>query len=358
MAHKEFLLKYFHKTTDLFCVLDPKGNILDANPSWESTLGYSIKELKNKNIAELLHPDDVKTSLEAYEKFQDGEEVEQSFKNRYIHKNGSIIYIEWFPTGQQEEEFTYCLGRNFTEEVNLRHKMEIERASLIYASQMTALGEMSAGIAHEINNPLAIIQGFVDKVKIQSRKNVLSEEELLKNMDKISKNIQRISGIIKGMKNLSRKSDIDEKANTKLSELLKDVIDVSGEKFKSAGIDLTINCRSSGSTYCNQIQVQQVILNLLNNSFDAISELDEKWVYIECADEDEHVVLSIQDSGVLSSEIKQKLFEPFYTTKAVGKGTGIGLSVSKKIVENHSGELSLDDSEENTTFKLKLKRND
>src|SRR5690606_20345244 len=102
------------------------------------------------------------------------------------------------------------------------------------------------------------------------------------------------------------------------------------------------------------VEISQVILNLVTNAIDAISNLPTRWIKVEVQEDQDFVTISIQDSGIISQEIKERLFKDSFTTKPIGKGTGIGLTVSKRIVEAHKGKIKLDDSTPNTNFVIQI----
>jgi signal transduction histidine kinase len=119
-------------------------------------------------------------------------------------------------------------------------------------------------------------------------------------------------------------------------------IDLTNENFQ-----LIINC-------C-RVQLSQVILNLLGNSFDAIENLEERWVEVRCEKNEQNLIIKLIDSGNgIPSAIKEKIFQPFFTTKEIGKGTGLGLSLSHSIIKNHQGIFSLDENMKNTCFVITL----
>ena len=128
------------------------------------------------------------------------------------------------------------------------------------------------------------------------------------------------------------------------------------EKFRNDGIELFIEKIFDVDIQCRAAEISQVILNLLNNAYDAVIELPKKWIRIEMRYiSAERVQLLITDSGSgISKEIAEKIMLPFFSTKNVSKGTGLGLSISKKIMEDHWGNLFLDDSSPNTRFILEI----
>lgn len=237
-------------------------------------------------------------------------------------------------------------------------ELEAAQQSLIHSSRLSAIGEMAGGIAHEINNPLTIISGSVFKIKQDAENDVLTDENLKKHLKRITDTISRITHIVNSLKIVSRESDDLEAKIITLREILNDTLSICTEKFRNNGVNLhfDINDESfSAKVNVDHVQISQVFLNLLNNSYDAIEGRKEKWIRIETKEEGKYQIVKIIDSGTgINNDYNQKVFEPFFTTKEVGKGTGLGLSISKSILEKNRGVLLLDSHAKNTTLIVKI----
>jgi two-component system, NtrC family, sensor histidine kinase HydH len=249
--------------------------------------------------------------------------------------------------------------RERTQELEESQKLVYEQqASLINSSKLSSLGVMAAGVAHEVNNPLAIISNAVTFVKKQKQRGILDDEALLESMDDIESTVKRISQIIVGLRNLSRDSKDEEHTPVTLQEILHDVLGVCQERFKHNSVDFEIKDRDqllNVPISCMRVQISQVLMNLLMNSFDAVQDLEEKWIKLTIEKTSSGVSIQIIDSGKgISDEIIQKIFKPFFTTKDVGKGTGLGLSLSMSIIEKHKGKLFVDKNSPNTKFVVEL----
>jgi len=238
---------------------------------------------------------------------------------------------------------------------NINEK-KVAQINLNQASKLTALGEMASGIAHEVNNPLGIIKGYIDLLKRQIQKKSLSQESLIASLDKIDITIGRISSIVSGMRKFSRESINDEKVPYSLDLIIKETFDICREKFSNHGVKLEIDTHTNPAiVFCRPVEISQVILNLLTNSFHAISHQQYPWINITFRDTDSDYIIDIIDSGEgISTNVAENMFNPFFTTKEVGVGTGLGLSISKGIIEEHFGTLQYDSSKLNTCFTVKL----
>ena len=230
------------------------------------------------------------------------------------------------------------------------------QSSLIAQSKMASLGEMAAGIAHEINNPLTIIRGRALLLKEK-----ISEIAFKTELDLIEQNCLRVDKIIRSLKSLSRNSGNDPFEETSVVDLLEEVYVIAKERFRENNLqlDLDIDLRISelDRTRARPSEIVQVLVNLLNNSFDAIRGQSTGWVRIGVKIVTGDYLVEVLDSGTkIESEVAARMMEPFFTTKSSGKGTGLGLSVSKQFIQNHDAELRYDNASPYTRFFFTLKK--
>ena len=248
-------------------------------------------------------------------------------------------------------------NENLEELVQKRtEELDQEKVKLIQAGKMASLGEMASGIAHEINNPLAIMSSHIHIMDKLNQKDTLSKEKLESSIKKLSMTIKRISSIISGLKSFSRDTSTQSYSKEKVSDILDETLQFCAQRFQSGGVKLIIEDFDKELTiYCNPTQISQVILNLLNNSFDAIKDDEKPWVTFNASEKENVIEIRTVDSGKgIPKDIQQKILEPFFTTKEIGKGTGLGLSISKGIIENHKGRFYIDNNHVNTSFVVEL----
>lgn len=223
----------------------------------------------------------------------------------------------------------------------------------IHNSKLISMGVMSAGIAHEINNPLAIISGSLNMLE----KNMDNPEKVLKLIEVIKKSTERICKIVKGLKKYSRNSSTAEYKNHNLSEIVKEALILTEIKAKNENVSVIFQPECDYVIHCDEIEIEQVLINLINNSIDAIRGCENKWVRIEMRDQQNECVLKVIDSGPgVPEELKNSIFDPFFTTKEVGQGTGLGLSITKAILEKHDAKIFLANDGINTCFEIHFKR--
>jgi C4-dicarboxylate-specific signal transduction histidine kinase len=234
-----------------------------------------------------------------------------------------------------------------------------QRLKMIHASRLSSLGEMAASIAHEINNPLAIIRGRIQILADQARAGAVPPDELLKACGKIEATATRIARIVAGMRALARDGAGDPFAPAPVASILHDTIELCQMRFRNHGVRIEVGAVDPElAIECRSVQVAQVLLNLMSNAYDACQETpagQARWIRIDVRDEGERVALAVCDSGPgVAPGARARLMQSFFTTKGPGKGTGLGLSVSRAIAEQHRGTLELDAASRFTRFVLRL----
>ncbi|KAB8039677.1 PAS domain S-box protein [Silvanigrella paludirubra] len=276
-----------------------------------------------------------------------------NFKRQIPNYKGNIcVYdIYMFPvinTDYQIVSITTILY-DITEKIELEKSLLLEKEKVNHNSRLASLGEMAAGIVHEINNPLTIIDGNIKMLEIL-KDNPIKFSEKLKSMEKAS---ERIIKIIRGLRKFSRSNYQNEYRLELFSEILNEVLIMIEEKAKQSFVQLKLDIAPNIFIFCNLIEIEQVIVNLLNNAIDAIQNLEEKWVKINLFKNKGQAILQIIDSGNgISKESEEKIFQPFFTTKAIGEGTGLGLAIVKGILEQHKASIHLNHNFKNTCFEI------
>lgn len=229
-------------------------------------------------------------------------------------------------------------------------------AQLAHASKMATLGELAAGIAHEINNPLAAITLGTEHLFRLVQDPRSSSEVRQASVARIQRSVDRIAKIVSGLRMFSRESSYDPFSPTPIAEILLETLDLCQARFQSLGVDLKIGMMPQDIDLpCRASQISQVILNLLNNALDAVESLEERWVRMDFSQDAEQFVITVTDSGGgIPETVARKIMNPFFTTKPPGKGTGLGLSICSNILIDHGGRLELDTTCPHTTFRVRL----
>lgn len=233
--------------------------------------------------------------------------------------------------------------------------LDAERARSQHAAKMHALGEMATGVAHEINNPLAIISGMTDHIKRQLRKDPTATDQIRQSVDRIQETAFRIARIVKGMQSFSHHAEGESPASLSLRQLVGETIDFARVRLEAADITITTVIDKDGPFLGKSIQLSQVLLNLINNAIDATDGQPNRWIHVMARIVDNHAVIAVTDSGPrIPKLIADKMMQPFFTTKAPGKGTGLGLNISQGIMASMEGRLYYDAQAAQTRFVMEF----
>jgi len=250
-----------------------------------------------------------------------------------------------------------------------QRQLEEERLRSLHASKMASLGEMAGGVAHEINTPLAVISTLSGQLselaqeELQSEKpKAIANEFILSHASTIEATSRRIGQIIRGMRTFARDGSSDPETWIDLEEIVEDTLSLCRESLKAKGIQVDVQIPSKSKVRGRAVEISQVLLNLISNARDAVETLSEKWIRIRATPKlaegphSQMIEISIQDSGNrIPEDVREKLFQPFFTTKPVGKGTGLGLGISRKLAEAQGGSLNMSEGAVHTEFLLTLK---
>lgn len=233
-----------------------------------------------------------------------------------------------------------------------------ERNQKLYSqSKYSELGMMSAGIAHEINNPLAVIQARATQLMRFTNKPEY-EKEMTEGLAQILYTSERINRTVQGIREFVHQDDNAAFKDIGLKDVVDDVLVFCGQRLKNHGIHLRFYGLENFTVRGNKIQLEQVILNLINNSFDAIEFLPDKWIEMSVEKTNEKLHIFFKDSGPgIPPEVASRMMEPFFSTKDLRKGTGLGLALARGIAEQHGGKLIYLKEAQHTTFMLELPQN-
>jgi len=331
------------------------------SPAFEKIWGISQSDIMESpaRILAMIEADDQKFFAHPFSELEKKAKYDTQF--RIVRPDGTRRWI-WnrsFGIYDEAGKLTKLCGvaTDITRQKQAELLLESQKSQMLATAKMSSLGEMAAGIAHEVNNPLTIINLLSTQLRERIKHgNPVSTEEMIDRLTRIEKTTERIARIVNGLRTFSRDGTADPIQKTKLETIITDTLNLCTERFKGHSVHLSIGeIPDDLSIECKPIQISQVLLNLLNNAFDAVSTLEDRWVRVEIVDRDNRILIQVTDSGQgIQSEVANRLFQPFFTTKEAGKGTGLGLSISRGIVEDHAGTLSVDGTKKNTCFVIDI----
>lgn len=334
-------IELFHSIQDPVLIVTPQGLIIDANKATLLASGKKRDEIIGKGICEIIHGGrwpHIKCPLEEFLITCTGKNEDTRLPGL-----GGEYHLAITPLVDPDESVQSILlqARRLTSE-------ESRKVETIRTAQLAAIGELAAGVAHEVNNPINGIINYAQLLLDDTEEDSLQAELL----GRIVQEGDRIATIIYSLLSFARENE-NELKEIEIKEVINSCIALVDHQLKSEGIHLDLDLSPySCSIVGNYMQLQQVILNTINNSRYALNERypessDDKRLRISCESvqtgEGSDIRVVVRDFGTgIPQGILDKLFEPFFTSKPAGQGTGLGLSISYGIIKNHGGTLSVD----------------
>jgi PAS domain S-box-containing protein len=348
------LMRFYYvaqNTVNPVQIADLQGKMVYVNPAFVNASGYSKEELigKNPNIfSSGKHSKKFWTKM--WNTISSGKVWVGEVENK--SKNGEPFYTQLLisPILDHEGKVTGYFGIHR----DLSEKKLLEK-QLIHTQKMESIGTLAAGVAHEVGNPLASISALVQVVQ-RSTTDEFAKEKL----ELIKKQVTRISKIIRDLVDFSRPSNYELQL-TDINQNIVEAVEIIkvGAKAKDITFDLDLNNKIPLLPLISD-QIQQIFVNILLNAVDAISENIENnknnKISVLSNINDDEVIISFKDTGKgINEEKLSKVFEPFYTTKKEGKGTGLGLWVSYGIIKSFQGDIKVESKlKKGTTFTITL----
>ena len=360
---KRLLEDIFKNSLDVIVVKDWDGNFVKCNEVVAGLYGTTPEEMVgkedsfftgNKEQGEFFK-ENVRNIMSKGEQ----EIVHEDSTNAETGEVRNFKSIKTPIINQKGEKEIIVIAQDVTDVVQLQKKAEDQLALSAHQAKLASIGELAAGVGHEINNPLAIAKGNLDLIKRMAKKGKeLSEEILNPYFEKIENSNKRIAKIVMGLRSFARVDDEEKKCFSFL-DALEESIEMVKKIYENEGVTISFspdeNLRKFGIKGLRG-STQQVYINFLSNAKDAVESTEKKEIHIDIIKENDSIVMTFSDTGKgIPTEIKNRIFDPFFTTKEVNKGTGIGLSISEKIIQEMDGRLYVEDRKGGgTTFKLKV----
>ena len=341
---------------DLLIVTDLSGKIINVNPAWSATLGWSPNDLVGDSVEWLIHPGDKDRSFHEFVNQAIGQGAPH-LENRIRCKDGSYRLLSWLAV--RDRELIYAGARDITDLKQTQEHLQALRNQLAHASRHTAVGALTASIAHEIKQPLA---GIVTNASAGLRWLNRSDPNLAEvrtNLEQIVRGGHRIDEIIASTRAMFGK-ETSEKRRLDVRALVGEVVALVQGELETHRVSLQTDITDRLlEVVGDRVQLQQVLLNLTMNAIEAMSSetgRDRHLTIASDVDENTMVRITVEDTGVgIDPAHLDRIFDPFFTTKSAGMG--LGLSICRSIVEAHGGKLrALPGSSIGTAFHLTLPR--
>jgi PAS domain S-box-containing protein len=343
-ARLQLLAAATEHTDDLILITRPDGTFEHANAAFLKVFGYVRDELEALNFTDLVEPGMSHVRREIAEEVMERNVWRGTLRG--VRKDGTTFPAACTITALRDPQgrFTHFVGveRDITEDLKLRDQ-------LVHSERLSAIGELIAGVAHEINNPLQTIIGCTELM--------LDEPEGANRQDLevVRKEAMRAGQIVRNLLAFARRGAPD-RITIDLNDLVRATTELREYHLQQVNITLNVRCAARPlPILVNREEIRQVILNLLLNAEHALEGAEQGAITVETSGNGLVQSVDVSDNGPgISPELRGRIFEPFFTTREVGEGTGLGLSISHGIASSHGGSLSLVDSPSGARFRLTL----
>ncbi|MCD7108923.1 sensor histidine kinase [Rhizobium sp. DKSPLA3] len=225
---------------------------------------------------------------------------------------------------------------------DLNARLRSTQADLVQAGKLAGLGQMSAALSHEFNQPLAAAKTYADSASLLIERDRIDEAK--DNLRRISNLIDRMASISRHLRNFARKPN-EKLGPVALDDVLRDTLEIVSTRLASADAELVVALGEPAPLVrAGSVRLQQVLVNIISNAADAVEGLEDRRIHVTATTTGDRVAITIRDAGAgIPKAIAERIFDPFFTTKGVGKGLGLGLSISYNIVKDFGGRLSVED---------------
>jgi two-component system sensor kinase FixL len=341
---------------DGFVQVTLNGDFLDCNTVYSDMLGYTAAELLELNYIDLTPPHWHAPEAAIVQQQVLGRGYSDVYEKEYRHKNGTIFPVELRAILVRDDAgkpaSMYAIVRDISERRAQEAHAAAVREQLIHAGRLQELGQVSAGIAHELNQPLAAMQNYTSAAKrLADRGDHAAATEAIA---KAGEQAMRAADIIHRMRGFLEKRG-PQKKREDVNALIREAADLGLIGARAANIDVRYFLAPDlPPVIADRVQIEQVLVNLLHNAIDAMAGMPERVLILSSRQGASAVEIVVTDSGRgIPAAVADSLFQPFVTTKQ--NGMGIGLAISKSIVEAHGGEITASPSPGGgTTFCVRL----
>lgn len=355
-------------------IVDDDAAILEAFQFGFTKDGFHTLTASSANAAKDImrenHVDAVITDIRMPE--VSGEKLINWIRKEYKSPQPSILCMSGFsdlPIGEAYKQGAdlflqkpiSCSDVISATQYHIQHREEMLRQKeyMVKIGRLVALGELAAGVAHEISSPLSAISSYCTLLNTILEKQPINSEtrdRVIQYVKRIETTSEMITRIIRGVHSLSRDGYSESFHKAPVKDIVCNAVELSRSQIRSTNINLTLGkIDQELMIECRVSQICQILINIISNGCHAVMDVPDPWVMIQIHDLGDDIEIRIINNGsYIDGDIKDKIFKPFFTTKSNGKGVGLGLSISRKIVELHGGVIELASDTEYTCFVIRL----
>lgn len=357
--NRDRLSSILENTLAVVAMKDVRGVYLYANRKFYEAVGKTAKEVIGNTDEEIFGKDAAKHLVDRDFEVLHRKGAVQSDDVLRLDGNELCWASSRFPLfdGQGRVQSICLVAIDITDRLADQRTIAKQQEELAVYGKFSTIAEIAAGIAHEVNTPLNVIVTKNDLLRKLAERGRLDEPTVKRMADDVDRMARNISSIVLGLKSVVAKdSDTAEKAS--LQKIVQDALKICEFRIQRHSASVNVSLPSEPlEILCYPVQIMQILVNLINNSLDAMKGTDNRWIKISFFETEHELCLRLTDAGPgIPEELTEKIMTPFFTTKKAQHGTGIGLSLSRSIARRHGGDLELDRSQPNTSFVLRLPR--
>ena len=340
-SQRAHLDELFEQAPEAIMLLDLDGKVVRVNQEFSRMFGFAPEQTRGKNGLALIVPNELREQAAGFQqRLGRGEKinretVRQRRTGERLHVSELAVPI--FVDGKRVAD--YMIFRDITETKEAAERLHAAQTELEHLARLTALGEMLASIAHEVNQPVGAILTNSNAGTRWLGSNPPNLGEANEALARIARDANRVTEVISRVRALVKKNPA-HLARIDLNELLQSVLSLVGEELQRTGVSCETNLEDVPTVMGDRVQLQQVVLNLIMNSIDAMADINpaRRKLRLQSSQSGGEVLIRVEDTGIgLDPDHVNAVFQPFFTTKA--HGIGLGLSISRSIIEAHGGRL-------------------
>ncbi|MFQ5829001.1 MAG: ATP-binding protein [Candidatus Methylomirabilia bacterium] len=343
-SEEHYFRSLIENALDIITILEADGTIRYESPSTRRVLGYHPEELIGRNTFEFIHPEDAPNVSNVLARCSESSGQIECLDFRFRHKDGSWRSFEGIANNLLAHPGMAGLvinSRDITERKRVQEELQRQREALVQREKLAAMGQLLAGVAHELNNPLSVVKGQAALLRGE-----VGNGRAAHRVDRIAQAAERCARIVKTFLALVREYP-PERRQVELNQVVREAVELLAYQLRVDNVDVTLDLAEDlPDLWADPHQLHQVVVNLVSNAHQAMRQaIPPRQLALTTRSNGARgrVHLEVADTGPgISPEIQGRIFDPFFTTKAPGEGTGLGLSLCQGIVEAHGGSITVE----------------
>ncbi|NCC51806.1 MAG: PAS domain S-box protein [Spartobacteria bacterium] len=348
IAREKHLTAIFDNAAVGIVLFNQSGNIIQVNNRALDMLGYKPEDIARVRVQDIIKPSDMKDVQSRFRALCRNRISSFQVEKEVVRKDGNEVWSAISVSSIRDENNVIAAHLGILTDIDEQKRMARElresQEQLIQSEKLAAIGQLAAGIAHELNQPLTHINITAQLIERMVMDNITSAPPVRREVRVIQDNVVRATSVIRSLRDFSRK-DTTPPEPIDVQEVIHAALSMFSGELTKKGITVDVRLPEQPlQVIATTNQLVQVLVNLIGNARDALlatTENPSRHIIISACEQDDQALIRVEDNGAgIPEEVMPHIFTPFYTTKEVGKGTGLGLSVSLQIIKSFNGTLN------------------